>query len=489
MVPVLIITFAWVHSIFFTDIDASSADRYYDLLTECGKPSKEIVLDLGIKDDGDLRVAVDRIKRVMGLGDRVIGLGYDDNEKPPAHIENINGAITIYLSRKVSQKREQVNVLTHELCHIYVWDLDKAELEGYDEEKVVDSAGVFLGLGILMLNGLTDDVSFAPGGEYRTEKKFFGYITPEEIGYLLARYCADHGVAEGNVMPFLGSAGKKYFEIGYNYLARQGAKTIRPSGGVTGIYWCPECGTPIRVPLEGRIRELKCQECSWNLEGIDSSTPVVSGVWLNARFHSFMSSPALKKASGSLDKKISGLVSLVAGADSSVFFFLNRDIANPACDAAIKFFMKIPGRSVIILMGAVVLLAGERYQKYSALIALSSYTIAGFVYKAIKSVIGRPRPFESLDNVRLMMGTHDGFSFPSGHATISFCLATVIAMRYPKARYPVFLAAALVAISRTYLGFHYPSDILTGALLGMLIGYIVTETANKCDGKRKGKKG
>jgi undecaprenyl-diphosphatase len=88
-----------------------------------------------------------------------------------------------------------------------------------------------------------------------------------------------------------------------------------------------------------------------------------------------------------------------------------------------------------------------------------------------------------LDDVRLLLGPKDGFSFPSGHATTSFCLATVIAMRYPKLRYPIFILAIIVALSRPYVGVHYPSDILIGAVLGIFIGYIVTETAVKYERK------
>jgi undecaprenyl-diphosphatase len=165
--------------------------------------------------------------------------------------------------------------------------------------------------------------------------------------------------------------------------------------------------------------------------------------------------------------------------DDFIFFFINHTLANPVCDVAVKFLNKIPGVFFIILIGAVGLFAGKKYTKISSLIFLSSYAISIAAYRAVKLVIERPRPFEVLDNVRLLLGPRNGFSFPSGHATTSFCLATVIAMRYPKMRYPIFIAATLVALSRPYIGVHYPSDILAGSVLGILVGYFVTKTANK----------
>ena len=166
--------------------------------------------------------------------------------------------------------------------------------------------------------------------------------------------------------------------------------------------------------------------------------------------------------------------------EHSIFFFINHDLTNPVCDAVIKFFIQIPGQSLVIVGGILALFIGKKYMKLSSLALLSSFVVATYSYKTIKVLVQRPRPFHVLDDVRLILGEHSGFSFPSGHSTTSFCLATVIAMRYPKMRYPAFAIAVLVALSRPYLGVHYPSDILVGSILGILVGYVVTKMANKC---------
>lgn len=165
--------------------------------------------------------------------------------------------------------------------------------------------------------------------------------------------------------------------------------------------------------------------------------------------------------------------------DHAIFFFINSHLVHPVCDVITKFFIQIPGEICIAFIGALGLFAGRKYTKFSSLIFLSAFVIARYSYKTVKLFVQRPRPFQTLDNVRLLLGPHDGFSFPSGHATTSFCLATVIAMRYPKLRYPIFIVAILVALSRPYIGVHYPSDILVGSILGIFIGYIVTKTATK----------
>ncbi len=477
MLPLAFIAFSWVYDAFFVEINTTEVDGYYDLLSKHGETTEDFILDLGITENDDPQVEVDRIKTAMGLDDYEVRLAYHNNETPPAYIENNNGILTVYLSRDVKQKKEQINVLTHELGHVYVWGLDDFLLEGYDEEKVVDSSGPFLGLGILVLNGLTDNFFYLPGGEYRTEKKFFGYISPAQFGYLVARYCAEHDIAEENVMPFLTSTGRKYFTMGCNYIARQNTIARGSAGEVAGAYWCPECGYFTRVSLANRIKGLKCPKCSW--EGKNR---------FNFGGALFTTSDVVRPVCAFLNEKSAKLVYILSGTEQLTFFFINHELASPALDSLMTYLIKLPGQSIIIVIGTIVFFGGARYQKYSALIFLSSYTIASFVCRAIRLIVERPRPFNSFGNVRLLVGTYDGFSFPSGYAAISFCLATVIAMRYRKVRYPVFIVATLIAFSRPYLGLNYPSDILVGALIGVLVGYGVTKTANKCYGKWRTKK-
>lgn len=115
----------------------------------------------------------------------------------------------------------------------------------------------------------------------------------------------------------------------------------------------------------------------------------------------------------------------------------------------------------------------------------ASFLVGASVDTAMKLVFGRLRPCFALQGVTALYGSPTGYSFPSGHALGSFCfagflIATVmdIARRNPEKRRAAWIAstAALffstsVALSRVYLGAHFPSDVAAGAILGFLIGF------------------
>ncbi len=92
------------------------------------------------------------------------------------------------------------------------------------------------------------------------------------------------------------------------------------------------------------------------------------------------------------------------------------------------------------------------------------------VYYVLKDVlIKRDRPYVTLSDVRTMhLDSADKYSMPSGHTTAAFAIATALTLRYPKpyVYIPAYAWAAFVGYGRIYMGLHYPSDVLAGAILG-----------------------
>jgi membrane-associated phospholipid phosphatase len=88
----------------------------------------------------------------------------------------------------------------------------------------------------------------------------------------------------------------------------------------------------------------------------------------------------------------------------------------------------------------------------------------------VKVIAKRPRPV--LEGLPPLGGAPSSLSFPSAHATSSFAVATAMSRVEPWGALAFVLAIAL-ALGRPYLGMHYPSDVLVGAVLGVLLGLIV----------------
>jgi undecaprenyl-diphosphatase len=101
--------------------------------------------------------------------------------------------------------------------------------------------------------------------------------------------------------------------------------------------------------------------------------------------------------------------------------------------------------------------------------------VANALLLGFKSLFRRARPCErakprAFDVDPLAWFPSDRFSFPSGHALNAFAIGSVVALAFPVAAVPVLAVAASVSASRVVLGLHWLSDVLAGALVGLLIG-------------------
>lgn len=112
--------------------------------------------------------------------------------------------------------------------------------------------------------------------------------------------------------------------------------------------------------------------------------------------------------------------------------------------------------------------------KIVAIQSLIAHGLAALLANGLKHLIGRPRPkFVHSGDWQMTLSWSSGLdSFPSGHSTASFAVATVLAKRFPFFGPFCIAVAMFVALSRVLRGSHFPTDVLGGAVIGILSGFI-----------------
>lgn len=133
-----------------------------------------------------------------------------------------------------------------------------------------------------------------------------------------------------------------------------------------------------------------------------------------------------------------------------------------------------PALVLILILVLSVLWKGGKTGRVTIGLLIATVIVSDQVNSSfLKELFGRIRPCRVLDGVRLLVDCGGGLSFPSSHAVNNFAGATVIAHFYQKQKWYWFSYAAFVALSRPYVGVHYPSDIIAGGIIGFGIGLIV----------------
>ena len=143
-------------------------------------------------------------------------------------------------------------------------------------------------------------------------------------------------------------------------------------------------------------------------------------------------------------------------------------------DAAGIFFAKYLG---YVLIGLVFLLFFRKREVILSALLAAIVARLGMV-ELIRWLWERPRPFIE-NNVNLLLSHGIEPSFPSGHAAFYFALSTIVYFHNKKAGILFFVASFLIAVSRVFVGVHWPSDVLAGALIGIFSGWLVVKISKK----------
>lgn len=160
--------------------------------------------------------------------------------------------------------------------------------------------------------------------------------------------------------------------------------------------------------------------------------------------------------------------------DNNILFFIQEHLRTNWLTPIMIWITNLGNSGFIALVACISLTAIKKTRKIgymSTFSLLINFIITNLI---LKNVVARIRPYEVLQGLDLLVKNAHDYSFPSGHTSSVFAVSGIIFLTCPKkVGIPALLFGVLMGYSRLYVGIHYPSDVLAGAVVGLVCSYLV----------------
>ncbi|MBU5437800.1 phosphatase PAP2 family protein [Tissierella sp. MSJ-40] len=159
--------------------------------------------------------------------------------------------------------------------------------------------------------------------------------------------------------------------------------------------------------------------------------------------------------------------------DDKLISLINDKMKNRFLDLFMYRITDLGGAIFSTLFLISLVFFGSKRMKLIGLEGLTILSISQIIVHTLKKLLSRERPYKILENLNTFGINMKDYSFPSGHTTASFSIATTIALNMPKLSIVALFLAMIIGISRIYLAVHYPTDVAAGIILGVSTAIIV----------------
>ena len=172
---------------------------------------------------------------------------------------------------------------------------------------------------------------------------------------------------------------------------------------------------------------------------------------------------------------MNNILAYIESLDRSFFLGINNDIANPFFDTVFPGLREL---TYVFWFLAIVYFLIKKENELALLVGAGIIVGAVFTFP-MKYLIDRTRPYDTIESTRLLTASEPDPSFPSGHTELSFLAATVISRYHPEYSKYLYAFSFTVALSRIYVGVHFPIDVIGGVVIGIVLGRMVIALAQK----------
>jgi undecaprenyl-diphosphatase len=161
--------------------------------------------------------------------------------------------------------------------------------------------------------------------------------------------------------------------------------------------------------------------------------------------------------------------------DKAIFYSINLGTVNRLFDIIMPFITERNNWFLLYIYVWIYLFwKGGKNGRIAAILIILAIVASDQISSSIlKPLVSRVRPCYELEGVRTILGCGGRYGFPSSHAANYFAAATIFTYYFPRYKWIYISIAILVSFSRIYIGVHYPSDVIGGAILGFLSSFII----------------
>lgn len=165
------------------------------------------------------------------------------------------------------------------------------------------------------------------------------------------------------------------------------------------------------------------------------------------------------------------MLGFIQNVDFIILDFIHNNLTSPFADSVMRFITTLGNGGAIWIAVTVSMLISKKYRKTGIMMTLGLVLCMLIGNVVLKPSVARLRPFQVKEGIDLIIKAPRDYSFPSGHTYSSILSAVIIFLQHKKPGVYALILAVLISFSRLYLYVHFPSDVLAGAILGVLTAF------------------